>query len=157
MATHSPVFEDSRWTSGCQRRLAPRRSASSSRKSLRRSYNQEEIAAVAQAHGFTVVHTEDLSFGEQVAYFNRAEVLVGPTGAAWTNLLFCSAGARALYWIAQGHEGFSPWANIGWLAGASVRFLTHESRSHDPGEVNRAAYWLDPDSFSQALDLTLNE
>ena len=39
--------------------------------------------------GFEPVYLERMSLGEQIAAINSAELIAGPTGAAWTNLIFC--------------------------------------------------------------------
>lgn len=56
--------------------------------------------------GFTFVYMEDLSFCEQVSLMAQAEIIVGPTGAAWTNIIFASPGTKALCWMARDAETF---------------------------------------------------
>lgn len=60
---------------------------------VRRKYNEDELFEVIRKHGFEIVHPETYSFKQQVSIFNQADVIVGPTGAAFTNILFCHPGA----------------------------------------------------------------
>lgn len=56
--------------------------------SKRRSYNEQELVDIAVELGFTPVAPEKYSMAEQMAIFNEAEIIIAPSGAALTNLLF---------------------------------------------------------------------
>ena len=69
-----------------------------SRKSarMRRIVNEDELAPILVRHGFQSIEADQFSFAEQIAIFRRAEVLVGPAGAAFTLLCFCQPGTKVL-------------------------------------------------------------
>jgi hypothetical protein len=46
--------------------------------------------------GFHVISPEELSIEEQVSVFNGARLIVGASGAAWANLIFCQKGTKIL-------------------------------------------------------------
>jgi capsular polysaccharide biosynthesis protein len=52
--------------------------------------NQNEIEALLTSHRFTIVDPAKLSFLEQVNYFSKVKVIIGPTGASFANLIFCN-------------------------------------------------------------------
>jgi Glycosyltransferase 61 len=54
----------------------------------RRVANDEAIVDSLRRYGFTVVRPETLSMREQVSMFQRAEVIVGPHGAALGGIVF---------------------------------------------------------------------
>jgi hypothetical protein len=56
--------------------------------------NEREIQTVLGSRGFETVRLEELSVREQAALFASAEVVVGPHGAGFTNLVFCQPGAK---------------------------------------------------------------
>jgi len=56
---------------------------------LRRLVNEDEIEAALVARGFMALEPERLSLEEQIAVFSNAAMVVGATGAAITNLIFC--------------------------------------------------------------------
>lgn len=58
--------------------------------------NQAQLIRIAEAHGYEVVTPPDFDLMEQARMFHSATHLVGVKGAAFTNLLFCAAGAKAL-------------------------------------------------------------
>ena len=59
-----------------------------------RNYNEDEVYSVLEPMGFQKVAPESLSFEEQMSLFNGAEWIVSGSGAAFTNLLFCSTGCK---------------------------------------------------------------
>jgi hypothetical protein len=62
----------------------------------RRVYNEEEVYNLLKKHNFSIFYPEEHSLLEQVAIFQNAEFIVGATGAAFTNLLFCSDTCKVI-------------------------------------------------------------
>lgn len=63
--------------------------------------NQAQVAETLAARGFTIADPATLSLTEQIALFKGAELVVGPLGAALTNIAFCRPGTRVLALTAQ--------------------------------------------------------
>lgn len=61
---------------------------------VQRLSNSIEIEQIFSEHGYQIVFPEEMSFDEEVAVFHRADVIVGATGAAFTNIVFCHEGAK---------------------------------------------------------------
>lgn len=67
------------------------------RKSVnRRHVNENDIMDYLKPMGFVSIAPEEYDFSYQMALFNNAEYIVGCSGAAMTNLLFCSPFANIL-------------------------------------------------------------
>lgn len=81
------------------RRIYVRRNAG-----LRKLINDQEISALLSAEGFEIVAPEQLSFSDQVRLFSQAELVIGATGAAMANLIFCPPGARVHVLMARHPE-----------------------------------------------------
>jgi capsular polysaccharide biosynthesis protein len=64
--------------------------------SARRPFNDEAVFEVLEPMGFQKVFPEEYTLPEQVALFYNAEAIAGGTGAAFTNILFCSRGCKAI-------------------------------------------------------------
>ena len=62
----------------------------------RRTYNEEEVSVLLQKFGFEMLCPEDYTISEQVYIFNNADFIIGATGAAFTNLLFCNKTCKAI-------------------------------------------------------------
>lgn len=108
-----------------------------------RQYNRDEVLQVVDRFGFTSLDPSTLPLEAQVALFQHAEAIVGPSGAAWTGILFASPKLRALYWIPKHLSGTQTWATLAAASGASVRELTYatgpdRSFIHDTYEVSVA-------------------
>lgn len=131
----------------------PRRVFLSRRKaSGRRHFNEAEVLDVLQGHGFVEVFPEDLSLDDQIALFARAEMIAGGSGAAFTNLLFCQRGCRALV-FAKTDLPASVFSTIAAHVGAELRYLTAA-----PGELERlhdfhAPFELEPARVQAVMSL----
>lgn len=62
--------------------------------SVRKLTNTPQLEAILLQHGFVLIDPGKLSFHEQVRLFARAEVVIGPTGAALANAIFCQPGTE---------------------------------------------------------------
>lgn len=62
----------------------------------RRLVNEDDLVAALARHGFEVVQPEALSVRQQVQLFAEASHVVGPSGAAFTNILFAPPDARVV-------------------------------------------------------------
>lgn len=125
------------------------------RRGTRRDYNQEEIFEILAAHGFREIFMEDMSLREQIDLISHAEMIVGPTGAAWTNLVFCQPGTKCLCWMAEESRGFAGYSNIAKIVGADLRYLTYETGAKSTEELYSTNYHLDKTKFQEALSRLL--
>ncbi len=72
----------------------------------RRVINEDDLFALFEPLGFVRYDLENLSFGEQIALFNGAKVIVAPHGAGLTNILFCDPGTKIIE-LFQEHENMT--------------------------------------------------
>jgi tetratricopeptide (TPR) repeat protein len=63
---------------------------------FRRCINEAEIYAIAQRYGFMTLENEHMSYQEQMAVYAGAEIVMGPHGAGFTNMLFAPETATAI-------------------------------------------------------------
>jgi capsular polysaccharide biosynthesis protein len=118
----------------------------------RRNYNQEAVYAVLKAFGFVAICMEQMSFDEQVAAIHEAEIVVGPTGAAWTNLLFARPGMQALCWMAEEYGDFSAFSTLAGFAGVALHYLRYSTGISSTHALYRHSYEIDPARIRQALE-----
>ena len=69
---------------------------SRARAARRRLANEDEVWALLEPAGFERVHTEGLTFEEQVALMRETSVLCALHGAGLANMLFCPPGAHVI-------------------------------------------------------------
>lgn len=130
---------------------SPRRVFLARRPGLR-SYNQDEVEVALARRGFETVYAEELRFSDQIALAAGAEVLVGPSGAAWTNLLFATAGATAVSWLPEPCREFSAYSTLARMVGVDLEVVLHPTEARTSGEMYSAGYQLDIDMVQAALD-----
>jgi hypothetical protein len=71
-------------------RFSPRVFLSREQLDRRRVSNRSELLDALSDYGFETYHPETLSFPEQVALFENAEILIGPSGSSFANIIFSS-------------------------------------------------------------------
>lgn len=116
-----------------------------------RNYNQDEVFNYISVFGFTKVYMEDLSFLEQVRTVHHADVIVGPTGAAWTNLIFCRTDAKGLCWMADKLGDFSAFSNIAGMVGVDLRYVTYKLDAQSTQGLNCKDYYIGLDVIEKGL------
>jgi capsular polysaccharide biosynthesis protein len=80
---------------------------------VRRLINQSDIEALLHRLGFVAVAPEEMSFKEQAILFSSATHIVGPTGAALVNCIFCQSGTKICVLMGNHPDMiFGYWAKI---------------------------------------------
>lgn len=113
------------------------------RKGFIRPYNQTEVFALLEPAGFVCIYMEELSIQRQVAIMANAEVIIGPTGAAWTNIIFASAGAKSLCWMANEVGAVSCFSNLAAIVGVDMEYITYSANTSDTREIYYKEYAVD--------------
>lgn len=91
--------------------------------STRRTFNEPEIMDFFLPKlGFETVYPEQLSFTEQISLFHQAEYIAGGSGAAFTNLLFCTEGCKVII-FSKYNIPFSGFSSIGQVSKADIRYI----------------------------------
>jgi capsular polysaccharide biosynthesis protein len=86
--------------------------------------NQSGLKNIFSENSFECISPETLSFLDQARVFANAEEIVGATGAAFANLLFCSSPCKLTILIGDHPETpYGYWANIATAIGLRVRFV----------------------------------
>jgi capsular polysaccharide biosynthesis protein len=95
------------------------------RNSIGRSMrNEQEIEDRLLPLGFVPVYPERLTFEAQYHLFSAAEVVVGATGAAMANLIFCPPGCRVVICVsAHPDHSFGYWQSMACAVGNSVTYV----------------------------------
>lgn len=108
-----------------------------------RQYNQDELMSLGNRYGFTPIYLEDMNFAEQVATVANAKMIIGPSGAAWTNLIFASPNARGLCWAAAEQGEASCFSNLAAIVGMKLDHLAYSGGSQNTRFLHSLSYQLD--------------
>ncbi|MBO1255250.1 DUF563 domain-containing protein [Alteromonas sp. 5E99-2] len=125
------------------------------RKPYIRSFNQDEVISILDKYGFKPVYLEDLTFEEQVEVMQQAEIIIGPTGAAWTNLIFANSGIRCLTWIAEEAGDFSGYSSLAEHLGIKLDFITYKAGTADTRGMYIAPYDINCEKIEKWVVNTL--
>jgi capsular polysaccharide biosynthesis protein len=108
-----------------------------------RKFNEDEVIELVTKFGFEVVYPEKLSIRDQIALFNQAKYIIGGSGAAFTNILFCNEQCKCIIFTKLTYP-VSVFSTIAHVVGADLRYLTEETTKgktkiesfHDPFEID---------------------
>ena len=98
-----------------------------SRKNMKnaRLVNESETRELFEKYGFETIFPEEHSFEEQVKIFSEAKYVAGTSGAALTNLVYCSPGATVICILPKEIEFYS-FSTVAGMAGAQNVYLNAE-------------------------------
>lgn len=131
----------------------PRRIFLSRRSSRRRRLiGEESLARALRERGFVVVDPEELDTAAQRALFRRAELVVGPHGAAFTNLLHANPQVGVVELFADRYVNVGP-QRIANLKALAYGYVIGATRDVDGRLVARdASFEVDVDEVLARLD-----
>ena len=122
----------------------------------RRPYNQDELVNIAQKYGFEVIYPDRHSFSEQVCYFANADFIVGPLGAAWSNLIFSNTSCKCLSWLPEEKGEESEYSNIAGILGINLYYIYYKSGVKSIRGFYNHSYRLELTEFRIALESMLH-
>lgn len=114
----------------------------------RKLLNEQEIEDMLARQGFRAIDPGEMPVCEQIAAFSRAEVIVGASGAALANMLWCAPACRILvlhsdhpykkypYWDAFARASR---ASIFYMSGPRARTVSGLFEAHDDYTIDAGA------------------
>ncbi len=142
----SPVFECMEFISSqiglgsAERVYAVRRPARS-----RDFANEHEAGEIFHKHGFSEIETAALSFREQARAFKSAKRIVGPMGAALTNIIFCRPGTEVIVFMPA-----TALELLFWLIAEGKKLNYKEVRCSEVGQQQGSLPW------DRSIEITSN-
>lgn len=87
--------------------------------------NEGEIEKFLIEKGFAVIDPGQLSVGEQLELFGRADVVIGPSGAALTNIAWCPEETKVLV-LHSDHpfKKYPYWDALARVSGCRISYLS---------------------------------
>lgn len=120
---------------------------------IRKLVDQKEVEQYLIKRGFEIINISELSFDEQVRLFFSSDLIVAPTGAAMTNLLWCRPSVKVLiFYPDHPRSNTSFWKCIADCVGLDLDILYGRC----VGEINlqfpHSDYEMDVDAIGKAVD-----
>jgi capsular polysaccharide biosynthesis protein len=109
--------------------------------------NEAEIEEQLVDWGFELLSTDGLSINAQIRLFREAEVIIAPTGAALTNIVWCQQGTPVVV-LASNHPAMPTeiWTQLGMVSRCSVEAL------HGPRAFNNTGPFDMHDDYRVPLE-----
>lgn len=93
------------------------------RTSSLRTFNQDEVWESLQPYGFEKIIIDKLSLADQVALFNNADMIIGGSGAAFTNLIYCKNTAKAFVITGGVYDNIAVFSSLASFVGMDLYYI----------------------------------
>lgn len=119
--------------------------------------NEQELEDRLTGLGFVAVYPEKLSFQDQFHLFSNAEVIVGATGAAFANIIFCPPTTHVVICLsAHLAHSFGYWVNMAAAVGNKVTYVLGPIEGSKAHGVH-ASFRVNIDDVFNALKISLSD
>ena len=99
--------------------------------------NEDDIIKTLKLNNFLIIDTNNLSIFEQIRYFKKASVVIGATGSALTNIIFCKKGTKILEITPVYKFDYEKKMQIKYSNICNVLNLKYSSISADPVDIKK--------------------
>ncbi|CCN47639.1 putative Capsular polysaccharide biosynthesis protein-like protein [Vibrio nigripulchritudo MADA3029] len=98
--------------------------------------NLDQVEYVLEKEGFICIEPELLTFSQQVMYFSKARVIIGSSGAALTNIIFCSENVSIIILMGESEKlSYRYWQNIAGISNNSVKYVLGDIPKYDKNSI----------------------
>lgn len=125
----------------------PKRIFLSRKGCTKRRINEDELRPLLEKYGFEFVYSGEMDITSQACMFHHAEHIIGSSGAAFTNLLFCSKGCQALLFVSH-HHNTTCYSSLAAPLDISTLFLAGNS---DNSIKHYKYFEINPEELEQYL------
>lgn len=136
------------------KRPRPRRKLFASRNGgIRKLLNQDALEQYFLDLGFEILRTDRLSLEEQIHAFQEAEVIVGPTGAQMSNIIWCEPDTSVIV-LASDHPNHQLylWELLGKVSSVNVKVVLGPRAYTKEGKYSvHDDYTMSPDQIMASM------
>ena len=112
--------------------------------------NENEIRELLQHQNFHNIDGSKLNFSEQINTFSNAEVIVGTTGAAFTNIIFCKPKCKIIIFIPQNYRYYKFYREIGEMLDLKLSYLYYDN---DDADHTKSDFIIDTNELDRLLKI----
>ncbi len=99
------------------------------KQSHRNAKNEKQLDQMLTSKGFSTIDLCSMKFNEQIKVFATARVIVGITGAAWTNILFCQPGTELLILMPSNFKEYKFYSEMAEMLDLRLTYYYYENGS----------------------------
>ncbi|QDC80373.1 glycosyltransferase family 61 protein [Candidatus Methylopumilus universalis] len=115
--------------------------------------NSKEIEALLKKQGFEVYDFQNLSLKDQIGLFSNADIIIGPSGAHFANIIFCNKKTD-VYILISNFKGtvYKYWPNISSLFGIQIKYIIGQARIAKSTNVH-ADFYVNPKLIKESINV----
>lgn len=113
----------------------------------KRRCNEDELEPILQDYGFKSIQAEELSIGQQIQLFSNAEHIIGSSGAAFTNLIYCKQNAIATLFFTV-KVNATCFSSLGIVQGITTYHIVTEQESNN---IHNESFSISPENLRSHL------
>lgn len=98
--------------------------------------NQPALLSLLKKYEFEVVKMETLSFSDQIKLFQQAEIIIGMSGAAFSNIIFSTPATHFISFLPSTLNEFSCFSNIAQIFNLDLRYVIYPIGNDQPQNTN---------------------
>lgn len=98
--------------------------------------NNDDIKNLVETKNFKILDVSKLTFDQQISKFNNATEILGISGAAWTNILFCSENTKLVMFMPDNFTTFKFYEEIAIIKNLNFQYLYYENNGEGHSESN---------------------
>ena len=110
--------------------------------------NEDEVVKLLEKHDFTKVTMDGLNVYEQAAIFSKAEIIIGPHGSAFVNMIYCSKECKIIELFGPGYISGHDYS-LAFMLGLDWQYIEGNAVDARPGFTSN--YYIDVDILQQKL------
>jgi len=118
------------------------------RKQEKRIYNQDEFFGCIEPYGFKKIYIENYSFFEQANIFKNADFIIGPTGAAWANLIFSKPHQKGIILMPNFAKESTVYSNLSYLSNVDLYHCFYDCLSKN---------WIEYMNSDEAIKIDVSD
>ena len=122
----------------------------------RRQFNENEVFETLKKTGFQKIFPENYSISDQIAMFNNAELIIGGSGAAFTNLIFCKEACKVII-LSKNTLPFSGFSTIAAIVGIKVVYFTAPLFKVEDMKDIHESFYINTYEFGAFIDRWINK
>jgi len=102
---------------------------------IRSLVNEQEIEDLFKQYGFEIVYPGKLNFNEQLGLFSSAEIIAGPSGAAFSNIVFAPKNCKVMLFTQHGENTHVIYHALANAAGLEMFYKIEGKIIEDSGDA----------------------
>jgi hypothetical protein len=115
--------------------------------------NSQEIEALLKKQGFEIYDFQNLALKDQIGLFSNADIIIGPTGAHFANIIFCNKNVNVYILISDSKgSNYKYWPNISSLFGIRVKYIIGLATSSPKSLDIHSDFYVDPKLIREAIN-----